>query len=52
VPACEQTIRRHRREVAEPCTFVVALDGVLGRAPRGSEPIAVAGGQDVLAADE
>ncbi len=43
---------RDRRELAEPVTFVVALDGVLRLAPRRSEHIALARGQDVLAAGE
>jgi hypothetical protein len=44
--------RRHEREIAEPFTFVVALDGVLALAPRRSEHVALAGGRDVLAAGE
>lgn len=43
---------RDRGELAEPVTFVVALDGVLNLAPRRSEHIALAGGRDVLAAGE
>jgi hypothetical protein len=43
---------RDRRDLAEPVTFVVALDGVLRLAPRRSEHVALAGGQDVLAAGE
>ena len=44
--------RRNRRDVAEPMTFVIALDGALRLAPRRSEHVAVACGQDVLAAGE
>jgi hypothetical protein len=36
----------------EPFTFVVALDGRLRLAPRRSEHVALAGGNDVLAAGE
>jgi hypothetical protein len=36
----------------EPFTFVVALDGGLRLAPRRSEHVALAGGQDVLGAGE
>jgi hypothetical protein len=36
----------------EPCTFVVTLDGDLRLAPRRSEHVALAAGQDVLAAGE
>jgi hypothetical protein len=43
---------RDRGELGEPVTFVVALGGVLRLAPRRSEHIALAGGQDVLAAGE
>lgn len=43
---------RDQLDLAEPMTFVVALDGVLRLAPRRSEHVAVAGGQDVLAAGE
>ena len=43
---------RGRGDLAEPFTFVVALDGVLRLAPRRSEHVALAGGQDVLAAGE
>lgn len=43
---------RDRGDLAEPVTFVVALDGVLRLAPRRSEHIALAGGRDVLAAGE
>jgi hypothetical protein len=43
---------RDRGELTEPVTFVVALDGVLWLAPRRSEHVACAGGQDVLAAGE
>jgi hypothetical protein len=43
---------RDCRELVEPFTFVVALDGLLKLASRGSEHIALAGGQDVLAAGE
>jgi hypothetical protein len=41
-----------RSDLGEPVTFVVALDGVLRLAPRRSEHVALAGGQDVLAAGE
>jgi hypothetical protein len=44
--------RRDRRELVEPFTFVVAVDGMLKVAPRGSEHVAAAGGRDVLAAGE
>jgi hypothetical protein len=44
--------RRVRGDLAEPFTFVVALDGVLRLAPRRSEHVALAGGHDVLAAGE
>ncbi|MEV6757644.1 hypothetical protein [Streptomyces sp. NPDC051214] len=40
------------RELAEPFTFVVALDGVLRLAPRRSEHVACAGGEMVLSAVE
>ncbi len=43
---------RDRRDLAEPVTFVVAVDGVLRLAPRRSEHVALAAGQDVLAAGE
>jgi hypothetical protein len=43
---------RDRRDLAEPFTFVVALDGVLRLAPRRSEHVALAGGEGVLAAGE
>lgn len=43
---------RDRRELAEPLTFVIALDGMLRLAPRRSEHVALAGGRDVLAAGE
>lgn len=43
---------RDRRDLADPVTFVVAVDGVLRLAPRRSEHVALAGGQDVLAAGE
>jgi hypothetical protein len=43
---------RDRSDMGDPVTFVVALDGVLRLAPRRSEHIALAGGQDVLAAGE
>ncbi|GLW27777.1 hypothetical protein [Actinoplanes regularis] len=43
---------REKRELAEPFTFVVALDGVLRLAPRRGEHVALAGGRDVLAAGE
>jgi hypothetical protein len=43
---------RDRRELVEPFTFVVALDGLLRLAPRRSEHVALAGGRDVLAAGE
>jgi len=44
--------RRERRELAEPFTFVVTLDGVLRLAPRRIEHFALAGGWDVVAAGE
>jgi hypothetical protein len=44
--------RRPAAERAEPFTFVVALDGALRLAPRRSEHVALAGGQQVLAAGE
>jgi hypothetical protein len=43
---------RDRGDLAEPFTFVVALDGVLRLAPRRSEHVALADGADVLAAGE
>jgi hypothetical protein len=43
---------RPRDELAEPFTFIVALDGVLRLAPRRSEHVDCAAGQDVLAAGE
>jgi len=43
---------RDREELLEPLTFVVALDGMLRLASRRSEHVALAGGQDVLAAGE
>lgn len=43
---------RARPEWDEPFTFVVALDGLLGVAPRRSEHVALAAGRDVLAAGE
>ncbi|KOU63295.1 hypothetical protein ADK57_22575 [Streptomyces sp. MMG1533] len=43
---------RGQSESAEPFTFVVALDGLLRLAPRRSEHVACAGGDDVLAAGE
>ncbi|MFB6392141.1 hypothetical protein [Polymorphospora lycopeni] len=43
---------RRRGELAEPVTFVVALDGGLRLAPRRTEHVALAGGRDVLAAGE
>jgi hypothetical protein len=43
---------RDRAELVEPFTFVVALDGVLRLAARRSEHVALADGQDVLAAGE
>jgi hypothetical protein len=43
---------RDRGDLAEPFTFVVALDGVLWLAPRRSEHVVLAGGADVLAAGE
>jgi hypothetical protein len=43
---------RDRAELAEPLTFVVAVDSVLRPAPRRSEHVVLAGGQDVLAAGE
>jgi hypothetical protein len=44
--------KRDRTELAEPLTFVVALDGALRLAPRRSEHVALADGRDVLAAGE
>ncbi|MFI5898234.1 hypothetical protein ACIA5D_49965 [Actinoplanes sp. NPDC051513] len=44
--------RRTQAELDEPFTFVVALDGRLRLAPRRSEHVALADGQDVLAAGE
>ncbi|MEU8084181.1 hypothetical protein AB0B57_11250 [Micromonospora sp. NPDC049101] len=44
--------QRDRKEVTEPFTFVVALDGTLRLAPRRSEHVVLAEGQDVLAAGE
>jgi hypothetical protein len=41
-----------REERGEPVTFVIALDGMLRLAPRRSEHVTLAGGQDVLAAGE
>jgi hypothetical protein len=43
---------RGRAELDEPFTFVVTLDGSLRIAPRRSEHVALAAGQDVLAAGE
>jgi hypothetical protein len=43
---------RGASEIAEPFTFVVILDGHLRLAPRRSEHIDCAAGQDVLAAGE
>ncbi|GIH19931.1 hypothetical protein [Rugosimonospora africana] len=43
---------RDSRDLTEPVTFVVVLDGVLRLAPRRSEHVALAGGHDVLAAGE
>src|SRR5258706_11327733 len=43
---------RDPRELREPFTFVVALDGLLRLAPRRSEHVTLAGGRDVLAAGE
>ncbi|HEX5534238.1 MAG TPA: hypothetical protein VFX33_10905 [Actinomycetales bacterium] len=43
---------RDRRELAEPLTFIISLDGMLRLAPRRSEHVALAGGRDVLAAGE
>jgi hypothetical protein len=43
---------RDRKDLLEPFTFVVALDGMLRLAPRRSEHVALADGQDVLAAGE
>jgi hypothetical protein len=43
---------RDRGELDEPVTFVVALDGALRLAPRRSEHVALAGGNDVLGAGE
>lgn len=45
-------VKRERADLAEPFTFVVAVDGTLWLAPRRSEHVALAGGQDVLAAGE
>ncbi|MET8163416.1 hypothetical protein ABZT34_04035 [Streptomyces sp. NPDC005329] len=39
-------------ENGEPCTYVVGLDGLLRLAPRRSEHVACAGGEDVLGAGE
>jgi hypothetical protein len=44
--------RQGREERVEPFTFVIALDGMLRLGPRRSEHVALAGGQDVLAAGE
>lgn len=44
--------RQDPRELAEPVTFVVAVDGVLRLGPRRSEHVALARGQEVLAAGE
>jgi hypothetical protein len=41
---------RGASEIAEPLTFVVTLDGYLRLAPRRSEHVDCAAGQDVLAA--
>ncbi|MEV6600899.1 hypothetical protein AB0M36_29240 [Actinoplanes sp. NPDC051346] len=41
-----------REERNEPFTFVIALDGMLRLGPRRSEHVALASGQDVLAAGE
>ena len=41
-----------RRDLAEPFTFVVDLEGVLRVAPRRTEHVACAGGLQVLAAGE
>jgi hypothetical protein len=43
---------RERGGLAEPLTFVVTLDGVLRLAARRTEHVALARGQDVLAAGE
>lgn len=43
---------RTAAELAEPFTFVVGVDGVLRLAPRRSEHVACAGGEDVLSAGE
>jgi hypothetical protein len=43
---------RQRSELLDPFTFVVGIDGGLRLAPRRSEHVALAGGQDVLAAGE
>src|SRR5215469_1060399 len=43
---------RGTSEIAEPFTFVVILDGQLRLAPRRSEHVDCAAGQDVLAAGE
>jgi hypothetical protein len=40
------------RDLAEPFTYVVGVDGVVRLAPRRSEHVACAGGGDVLAAGE
>jgi hypothetical protein len=40
------------RDLAEPFTFVVGVDGVLRLAPRRSEHVACAGGGEVLSAGE
>ncbi len=45
-------VRRDRAELGEPVTFVVTLDGLLQLASRRTEHVAVAAGQDVLAAGE
>ncbi|NEA58347.1 hypothetical protein G3I60_30405 [Streptomyces sp. SID13666] len=43
---------RNGEELAEPFTFVVAMDGVLRLAPRRSEHVSCAGGKQVLSAGE
>jgi hypothetical protein len=48
----DELARQDRRELGEPATFVVDVDGALRLAPRRSEHVALAGGQDVLAAGE
>ncbi|WP_151775685.1 hypothetical protein [Streptomyces abyssomicinicus] len=45
-------VEQSMAELAEPFTFVVGVDGVLGLAPRRSEHVACAGGERVLSAGE